>query len=49
MIATILLGVIGGIKLDKWVQWQFPVFTVALTIIGVFLSIYHSIKEFIKF
>ena len=40
MIAIILAGVYGGIKLDKLVRWEFPVFTFLLTILAVILSIY---------
>ena len=33
MIAIILVGVFGGIKLDQIVRLEFPVFTVVLTIV----------------
>ena len=36
MIAIILVGVFGGIKLDQVVKWEFPVFTLVLTILAVF-------------
>lgn len=48
MIAIILLGVFGGIKLDELVKWEFPVFTVVLTILSVVLAIYYVIKDLIK-
>ena len=32
MLTIILLGVFGGIKLDEWIGWVFPVFTVILSI-----------------
>lgn len=48
MIFIILAGVFGGIELDKWLDWRFPVFTVVLSILGVILAIYYAIKDFIK-
>ena len=34
MIVIILLVVFGGIKLDKWLKLEFPVFTVVLSLAG---------------
>ena len=48
MIAIILVGVFGGIKLDELVSWEFPVFTLVLTILSVFLSMYYVIKDLLK-
>lgn len=48
MIAIILAGVYGGIKLDKLVRWEFPVFTFLLTILAVILSIYYAIKDLVR-
>ena len=48
MIAIILLGVFGGIKLDQLVRWEFPVFTLVLTIFSVFLSMYYAVKDLIR-
>ncbi|MBL7111233.1 MAG: AtpZ/AtpI family protein [Bacteroidales bacterium] len=45
MIAIILVGVFGGIKLDQVVRIEFPVFTVVLTIVSVILSMYYAIKD----
>lgn len=49
MIAIILAGVFGGIKLDQVVRWEFPIFTLALTVIAVVLSMYYAVKDIIKF
>jgi ATP synthase protein I len=49
MIAIILVGVFGGIKLDQVVRWEFPVFTLVLTILAVFMSMYYAVKDIIKF
>lgn len=48
MIAIILFGVFGGIKLDEWAGLKFPVFTFALTIISVILAMYFAIKDVLK-
>lgn len=49
MIAIILVGVFGGIKLDQVVRWEFPIFTLVLTVIAVVLSMYYAVKDLIKF
>jgi len=49
MIFIILLGVFGGMKLDKWLQFEFPVFTFVLTILAVAFSIYYAIRDLIRF
>ena len=49
MIAIILVGVFGGIKLDQIVRWEFPIFTLVLTILAVFMSMYYAVKDIIKF
>lgn len=48
MIAIILLGVFGGIKLDEWIKWEFPVFTVVLAVLSVILAIYYVTKDLIR-
>ena len=48
MIAIILVGVFGGLKLDQVVRWEFPVFTLVLTLLGVFMSIYYAVKDLIR-
>lgn len=45
MLFTILVGVFGGIYLDKFLDWGFPVFTLLFTLAAVFLSIYMIIRE----
>jgi len=49
MIFIILAAVFGGIKLDQWINWEFPVFTVVLTILGVILSMYYAVRDLIRF
>lgn len=48
MIAIILVGVFGGMKLDKWLETRFPVFTVVLSFVSVMLALYYSLKDFIR-
>lgn len=48
MIAIILVGVFGGMKLDKWLETRFPVFTVVLSFVAVMLALYYSLKDFIR-
>ncbi len=49
MIAIILVGVFGGIKLDELVKWEFPVFTLVFTLLAVIGSMYYAIKDLIRF
>lgn len=48
MAAIITGGVFAGIKLDKWLQLKFPIFTLVFTLLSVFLAIYYFIKDSIK-
>jgi uncharacterized membrane protein YedE/YeeE len=39
----------GGVELDKYLDtWEFPVFTLVFSILGVFLALYLSLKDLIK-
>lgn len=48
MLAIILLAVFGGIRLDKWLAWKFPLFTVIGALAGVGMSIYFAVKDLLK-
>jgi F0F1-type ATP synthase assembly protein I len=48
MIAFILIGVFGGIKLDQWLKLDFPIFTVILSLAGTVMALYYGIKDFLK-
>lgn len=49
MIAIIVIGMFGGMQLDKWItSIEFPIFTVVLSISGVVFATYYAIKDFIK-
>jgi F0F1-type ATP synthase assembly protein I len=48
MILIVLAGCYGGILIDKWIDWNFPAFTLFLSIAGVALAMYIAIKDFLK-
>ena len=48
MVAIILLTTWGGIELDKITKFNTPVFTIILSLLGVFAAIYTAVKDFIK-
>jgi F0F1-type ATP synthase assembly protein I len=48
MIAIILIGVFGGMKIDKWLKTEKPVFTALLSVLAVILAIYYSIKDLLR-
>ena len=48
MIFIIVAGTFGGIKLDEYTGFQFPLFTVVCSLAAVALAIYTSIKDFLK-
>jgi len=48
MLAIILAGVFGGIKLDEWLNLKVPVFTVSLSILSVILAIYYVTKDLLR-
>ena len=48
MIAIIGLTTWGGIKNDHLAGLKNPVFTIILSLLGVFAAIYFAIKDFIK-
>lgn len=47
MLVIILAGVFGGFKIDQWLHTR-PVFTVILSLIAVFLSIYFVVKDLLR-
>ncbi|HNS17732.1 MAG TPA: AtpZ/AtpI family protein [Bacteroidales bacterium] len=48
MLVIILVGIFGGVQLDKLIKTDFPVFTVILSVVSVSLAIYYAVKDFIK-
>jgi ATP synthase protein I len=48
MLGIILVTFWGGRKLDSLTGWHTPVFTIVLSLLGVFAAIYTAIKDFLK-
>lgn len=48
MLGIILVTTWGGIKLDHLTGTNTPVFTIILSLLGVFAAIYTAIKDFLK-
>jgi F0F1-type ATP synthase assembly protein I len=48
MVGIILVTTWGGVKLDKVMGFEKPVFTIILSLLGVFAAIYTAVKDFIK-
>lgn len=46
--AIIFCGTFGGFKLDEYLHWGFPLFTVLLSITSVAIAIYLVIKDLLK-
>lgn len=47
MLVIILAGVFGGFKIDQWLHSR-PVFTIILSLLAVFLSIYFVVKDLLR-
>jgi uncharacterized protein (DUF983 family) len=45
MIIIIVGGAFGGRALDNKLEWGFPVWTVVLTILGVFIALYLGLRD----
>ena len=45
----ITVGGLGGLKIDQYFSFKFPIFTLSLSIISVFLAVYLAIKDIIKY
>lgn len=48
MIVIILAGAFGGKALDAWLNWNFPVFTLALTLISVAGAVFYAMRGLFK-
>ncbi len=48
MIVIILVTTWGGMKLDDLLGYEKPLFTIILSLLGVFAAIYTAVKDFIK-
>ncbi len=48
MIAIILLVLFAGIKLDEFLEREFPIFTITGAFLGVILSLYFALKDLLR-
>jgi len=48
MILIIGGGTYGGFRLDKYLGWKIPVFTLLLSMLSVGLAIWYAVKDFLK-
>lgn len=48
MAVIIVVGALGGKKLDEYLQNETPVFTGGLTILAVVLAMYFAVKDLLK-
>lgn len=48
MIAIIVGAAFGGREIDKHTEWEFPIFTVSLTILGSVIAIIYGMREIFK-
>jgi F0F1-type ATP synthase assembly protein I len=48
MIGIILLTTWGGVKLDELLKFETPVFTIILSLFGVFAALYSVLRDFIR-
>jgi F0F1-type ATP synthase assembly protein I len=44
----LLAGVWLGLKLDRYIGWKFPLFTILFPLIALIVSLWGIIKEFNK-
>lgn len=47
MIIIMGAGVFLGVKIDQWLDMNFPAFTLGLMILSVVGAIYHAIRKFL--
>ena len=48
MVVVIGVGCWGGFKLDEYFKTSTPVFTIVLSLVSIFASLYLVLKDFIK-
>ena len=48
MIIIILAGAFGGRELDKVVKWDFPVFTVVLTLLAAVAAVIYGVRDLFR-
>jgi len=45
MIAIIAAGMYGGFRLDQYIGWTIPVFTIVLSLLSVVGAIWYAIRD----
>ncbi len=48
MMVIIVVGAVGGLKLDEYLGTKHPYFTGGLTILSVIVAMYFAIKDLLK-
>ena len=48
MMAMIAVGTYGGFRLDRYLDWKIPVFTVVLSLLSVGGAIWYAVKDLLK-
>lgn len=48
MAAIIGVGIFAGVKIDQWLHFEFPVFTLLFSILSVAAAIYSAIKDLLR-
>jgi F0F1-type ATP synthase assembly protein I len=48
MAITIFLGVWGGVQVDKHLQFETPIMTLVLSLLGVVLAVYIVIRDVLR-
>lgn len=48
MMLIICIGVYGGYRLDKYLNFDFPLFTILLSFLSVGASIWYAVKDLLK-
>ena len=48
MMAIIVVGTYGGFRLDRYLDWKIPVFTVVLSMLSVGGAIWYAVKDLLK-
>lgn len=48
MVGIILVTTWGGVKLDELLEMKTPVFTIVLSLFGVFAALYTVLRDFIR-
>jgi len=48
MMIIIAGGAYGGFRLDKYLAWKIPVFTIVLSLLSVVLAIWYAVKDLLK-